>query len=109
MGVVLWFSSMASCADTRSGRVESPIRLFLTQQIASYGRAMGEGRGIFPLILVVCLFCVPGLLLGILIRVFLKKRGFLGLSGFGRLLVYPLGFLLTLKTCYFQFPLGLSF
>ena len=32
-------SSMASCADTRGGRVESPIRPFFTQQIASYGRA----------------------------------------------------------------------
>ena len=42
MGVVLRFSSMASCANTRGGRVESLIRLFFTQQIASYGRAMGR-------------------------------------------------------------------
>ena len=36
VGVVLRFSSIASCADTRGVRVESPIRPFLTQQIASY-------------------------------------------------------------------------
>ena len=39
-------------------------------------------------------------------RVF-SKGGFLGLSGLGRLLVYPLG-LFTLKTFYFKFPFGLS-
>ena len=42
MGVVLGFSSIASCVDTRGGRVESPIRLFFTQRIASYCRAMGR-------------------------------------------------------------------
>ena len=42
VGVVLRFSSMVSCANTRGGTVESPIRLFFTQQIASYGRAMGR-------------------------------------------------------------------
>ena len=31
--MALRFSSMASCADTRGGRVESPIRPFFTQQI----------------------------------------------------------------------------
>ena len=49
VGVVLRFSSVASCAYTRGVRVESPIRPFLTQQIASYGKVMGGGdRGAFP-------------------------------------------------------------
>ena len=64
VGVAFRFSSMASCADTRGGRVESPIRPFFTQQIASYGRAMGRTAGLFPLILVVCLLGVSRFLLG---------------------------------------------
>ena len=64
VGVVLRFSSIASCAYTRGVRVESPIRPFLTQQIASYGKVMGRTAGLFPLILVVCLLGVSRLLLG---------------------------------------------
>ena len=45
VGVVLRFSSIASCADTRGVRVESPIRPFLTQQIASMERLWGGPRG----------------------------------------------------------------
>ena len=62
--MALRLSSMASCADTRGGRVESPIRPFFTQQIASYGRAVGRTAGLFPLILVVCLLGVSRLLQG---------------------------------------------
>ena len=62
--MALWFSSMASCVGTRGGRVESPIRPFFTQQISSYGRAMGRTSGLFPLILVVCLLGMSRFLLG---------------------------------------------
>ena len=95
MGVVLRFSSMASCADTRSGRVESPIRLFLTQQIASYGRAMGEGRGIFPLILVVCLLCVPGLLLGNFNQGIFEEERVFGSLGVRSVIGLPTGIIIS--------------
>ena len=50
-------SGVRSVFGLRGGRVESPIRPSFTQQIASYGRAMGRTAGLFPLILV-CLLGV---------------------------------------------------
>ena len=59
VGMVLLFSSMASCADARGGRVESPIRLFFSQQIPSelLWKGYGEDCRVFPLLLDFC--CLP--------------------------------------------------
>lgn len=82
MGVALRPSPITSCAFTRGGRVESPIMLFLTQQLASRGRVMGEGRGVFRLNLVVCLLSASSLL-GDCNGGLFEGRVILGLLGVG--------------------------
>ena len=47
MGVALRFSSIASCADTLGGRVESPIRPFFTQHSALWKGYREDGTA-FP-------------------------------------------------------------
>ena len=68
-------------------------------------KGYGEDRGVIPTdscwLLLQCVQTSPR---GILMRV-LSKGVFLGLSGFCRLLVYPLG-LFIFKTLYFKFPFG---
>ena len=70
--------------------MESPVRPFFTQQIASYGRAMGRTAGLFPLILVVCLLGVSRFLLGDFNKVF-SKGGFLCLAGVRSVISLPTG------------------
>ena len=109
VGVVLRFSSVASCAYTRGVRVESPIRPFLTQQIASYGKVMGRTVGLFPLILV-CLLGVSGLLLGDFDEgIFGSKGGFLGLVGVRSVIGLPTGIIYSLKLYTLNSCLGFYF
>ena len=109
VGVVLRFSSVASCAYTRGVRVESPIRPFLTQQIASYGKVMGRTVGLFPLILV-CLLGVSRLLLGDFDEgIFGSKGGFLGLVGVRSVIGLPTGIIYSLKLYTLNSCLGFYF
>ena len=109
VGVVLRFSSVASCAYTRGVRVESPIRPFLTQQIASYGKVMGRTVGLFPLILV-CLLGVSRLLLGDFDEgIFGSKGGFLGLVGVRSVIGLPTGIIYSLTLYTLNSCLGFYF
>ena len=78
----------------------------LTQQIASYGRAMGEDRGIFPLILVVCLLCVPGLLLGNFDQGIFEEERVFGSLGVRSVIGLPTGIFINSQNFLLSIPVG---
>ena len=67
---------------------------------------MGEGRGIFPPILVVCLLCLPGLLLGSFNQGIFEVEGVFGSLGVRSVIGLPTGIIINSQNLLLSILVG---